>query len=68
MPLHSVSAGRITHIGYEDNTLYVRFVNDSLYAYYNVPIQEYQNLMSAALIGDYFYEHIKGVYKCERVG
>ena len=45
MPLHSVSAGRITHIGYEDNTLYVRFVNDSLYAYYNVPIQEYQNLL-----------------------
>lgn len=68
MSFHSVSAGRITHIGYESNTLYIRFINDSLYAYYNVPVQEYQNLMSAALIGDYFSEHIKGVYEYERIG
>lgn len=68
MNLIPMPGDRIDSFGYSDGTLYILFKTGALYAYYNVPPQECQNFMSAALPGEYLDEHIKGVYTYERLG
>ena len=67
MKMIPVSSSNIAEIGYEDNTLYVRFNNGALYAYYNVPEIVYSSLMSAPSHGKYLAQHIKGAYRYQRI-
>ncbi|NLD11265.1 MAG: KTSC domain-containing protein [Clostridiales bacterium] len=62
MEMISVSSSNIDSIGYEGNTLYVRFHNGGFYAYSGVPESTYNELMSASSHGSYLASNIKGIY------
>ena len=65
-----VSSSNIESIGYDEQNqqVYVRFLNGSLYVYKGVPPHEYQNLMEAPSQGSYLHRSFKNVYPYERVG
>lgn len=65
----SVISSNIASIGYEEEskTLEVEFKDGSVYQYYNVPLSEYEGIMSASSHGQYLHQHIKGNYSYEKV-
>lgn len=65
-----VSSSNIDSIGYDsaNQILEVKFLNGSIYQYYDVPEYLYVGLMSADSHGKYLNEYIKkGGYRYERV-
>ena len=64
----SVESSNIFSIGYDNGTLYVRFLNGSLYKYVRVPIGVYESLMSASSHGSYLARCVKGYYAYARIG
>ena len=68
MNMTRVSSSNIASIGYEDNTLYVAFLNGGLYAYSGVHESVYRALMSAPSHGHYLATYIKGKYPYRRIG
>lgn len=62
MKMIPVSSSDLSSVGYEDDTLYIRFNSGATYYYRNVPESVYINLMNAPSKGKYFHAHIKGVY------
>lgn len=70
IPMHDVSSSAISELGYSEDyeVLLVRFLNSgTLYAYYDVPYDEYLNLNNAESIGSYYNKYIKGTYDCDRL-
>lgn len=68
--LEYVDSSCFESIGYDDyeEVLYVRFLDSgSVYAYYDVPYSEYDELINADSIGGYYNDYIKGQYECERL-
>ena len=65
----NVSSSNIESIGYEeqDETVYVRFLNGSLYIYKGVPLHEFENLRDAPSLGSYLHRNYKNVYPYERI-
>lgn len=65
----SVISSNIESIGYEekDETVYVRFLNGSLYIYKGVPLHEYENLRDSPSLGSYLHRNYKNVYPYERI-
>lgn len=49
------------------DTLVLEFTNGRVYAYLNVPEQEYRRLVAAESAGKYFHAHIKDQYAFKRV-
>ena len=64
-----VSSSNIAEVGYDSatQTAYVRFLDNSLYIYKNVPEGEYQSLLNAPSIGSYLHRNFKNVYAYERL-
>lgn len=67
MNMISVFSSNISEIGYESTTLYVRFNNGHLYAYYNVPYSVYQSFVSATSVGKFFEHFIKNTYQFQKL-
>lgn len=67
MQMIPVSSSNIDSIGYDGDTLYVRFNSGGLYSYAHVPERVYRQLMSALSHGKYFAAHIKNVYPYRRL-
>ena len=67
MNMIPVFSSNISSIGYESNTLYVKFTTGSLYSYSGVPMYVYQELMNAPSHGKYFATYIKNDYPCRRL-
>ncbi|MEZ4823926.1 MAG: KTSC domain-containing protein [Ignavibacteria bacterium] len=65
-----VSSSNIESIGYDEQNeqVYIRFLNGSLYVYKGVPKHEHRNLMNAPSHGTYLSRNIKNVYPYERIG
>ena len=64
----SVTSSNIASIGYEDNVLEIEFHSEgSIYRYFQVPEQEYKQLMSASSHGKYLNQNIKNKYKYEKI-
>ena len=65
-----VSSSNIESIGYdeENQQVYVRFLNGSLYVYKGVPLHEFENLRDAPSLGSYLHRNYKNVYPYERIG
>lgn len=65
-----VSSSNIECIGYneQDQEVYVRFLNGSVYVYKGVPQHEYENLRDAPSLGSYLHRNYKNVYPYERIG
>ena len=64
-----VSSSNVAAVGYDENsrTLYVRFLNQSLYMYKGVPKNEFENLKNAPSVGSYLHRNFKNVYPYERI-
>ena len=67
--LQTVSSSNIDAVGYdaENQTVYVRFLKGSVYAYKGVPENEFENLRMASSVGSYLNRCYKNVYPYERV-
>lgn len=65
-----VSSSNIESIGYDEQNeqVYVRFLNGSLYVYKSVPLHEFENLRDAPSLGSYLHRNYKNVYPYERIG
>ena len=60
-----VVSSNLVSVGYDENgsTLEVEFKSGSVYQYFDVPLWEFENLMSADSIGGYHYENIREAYR-----
>ena len=63
-----VTSSDIASIGYEGNVLEIKFHSGkSVYQYFQVPEQEYNELMNAQSHGKYFNQNIKNKYQYEKI-
>lgn len=64
-----VISSNVVSIGYDPTTmiLEVEFTNSSLYQYFDVPEEEYCNLMGAASVGKYLSDNIKKNYRYSKL-
>lgn len=51
MNLYPVSSSRMSKVGYENNTMYVKFKDGSIYAYLNVSASEYNDFINSPSLG-----------------
>lgn len=51
MNMISVSSSRMNSVGWENNTMYVRFKNGQVYAYENVSKSEYEAFINSPSLG-----------------
>lgn len=65
-----VSSSNLESIGYDDQNqvVYIRFLNGSIYVYKGVPLHEFENLRDAPSLGSYIHRNYKNVYPYERIG
>lgn len=64
-----VSSSNLDAVAYDagTSTLYIRFNSSGTYAYYGVPSNIYQGLLSASSHGSYHAAYIKNSYRYERL-
>jgi hypothetical protein len=62
--MQPVSSSNVAAVGYDEETqtLQVQFHSGRTYRYMSVPQSEYENLLGARSVGQYFNENIKGTY------
>lgn len=58
MNMIPVTSSNLESVGYEYDTLYIRFNKGGLYAYYNVPVDVYNALLQAPSKGKFFHVYI----------
>lgn len=65
----NVDSSNIYMVGYdlENQIVYVRFLNGSLYIYKGVPEFEFNALLNAPSVGSYLHRNYKNVYPYERI-
>lgn len=70
MERYSVASSNIASIGYDipSQTLEVEFQNRSIYQYYGVPENMYEQLMQAGSKGRFLNTYIKNAYGYSRIG
>ena len=70
MQRYSVASSDIAAIGYDPvtETLEVEFLSGSIYQYYNVPENMYDQLMKGSSKGRFLNTYIKTAYPYSRVG
>ncbi|MDR3595150.1 KTSC domain-containing protein [Clostridium sp.] len=51
MNLRPVSSSRMNAVGWENNTMYIRFKNGSVYAYMNVSESQYTDFINSPSLG-----------------
>lgn len=64
-----VSSSNVESIGYDEQQqiLYVRFLNGSLYIYKGVSVYEFEGLRDAPSVGSYLHRNIRNFYAYERI-
>ena len=64
-----VSSSNVSEIGYDiaSQTVYVRYLNGSLYIYKGVPEPDFEGLKNAPSVGSYLHRNYKNVYPYERI-
>lgn len=69
MERQTVISSNIASIGYNkvSQTLEIEFLNGSLYEYYDIPDNIYDELMSADSQGKYLAQKIKKIYKYKQI-
>lgn len=63
----AVDSSNIESIGYDTDTVYVKFYNGSTYIYKGVPLHEFENLRDSPSLGSYLHRNFKNVYPYERI-
>lgn len=67
MKLNEVKSSNILGIGYEDNSLYVKYKSGTIYRYNDFPKNLYESLLMAESKGRFMSQMVKGKYTYERV-
>jgi len=69
MEREHVESSNIESIGYDSDsqTLEIAFLNGSIYQYFDVPLQIFEDMMSAESQGKYLAHQIKGHYRYSKV-
>ncbi|PLW76631.1 KTSC domain-containing protein [Cohaesibacter celericrescens] len=69
MEMTNVDSSNVAAIGFDESsqTLQVEFKNGTAYQYFDVPEAIYDGLLSAASVGQYLHQHVKGIYRYSRV-
>jgi KTSC domain len=64
-----VDSSNLKSVGYDkaSQTLEIEFQNGGIYEYYDVPEEEYDDLMSASSKGSYFMSNIRPIYSYDKV-
>ena len=62
-----VDSSNIRSVGWENGVLEVEFKNYSIYHYYGVDKETFQQLIAAESVGKYLGTHVKGVFPYARV-
>ena len=64
-----VESSNVESVGYDEDseTVYIKFLNGTLYTYKGVPKWEFENLKDAPSIGSYLHRNYKNVYPYERI-
>lgn len=64
-----VSSSNLSEVGYDPqtNTLRISFKSGSMYDYFGVSQDVYENLMSADSLGSYHYYNIRMVFSYQQV-
>jgi hypothetical protein len=57
----------VKEVGYDGKDLYITLVPNRKYKYENVPYSEYNKLLNANSMGQYFNCNIRDYYKCVRL-
>ena len=70
MQRYSVASSNVAAVGYDPatETLEVEFLSGSIYQYYNVPENMYDQLMKEGSKGRFLNTYIKNAYPYSRVG
>lgn len=70
MQKNPVSSSNLAAVGYDSDseTLEVEFLSGSIYQYYNVPQNMYDQLMQEGSKGRFLNAYIKNAYPYSRVG
>jgi len=69
MERENVSSSNLASVGYdeENEILEIEFNHGGIYQYFNVPINEYEALMSADSHGKYFAANIRNDYEYQKL-
>lgn len=69
MKRENVSSSNLASVGYdeENEILEIEFNHGGIYQYFNVPINEYEALMSAVSHGKYFAANIRNDYEYQKL-
>lgn len=61
-------SSHIKGVGYvaREQTLYLKFNNEAIYSYLNVPIETFRALIKAESKGQFFAKEIKGKFSFQR--
>ncbi|SOD12264.1 KTSC domain-containing protein [Pedobacter xixiisoli] len=64
-----VSSSNIESVGYdaENEFVFIKYTNQSIYVYKGVSQVEYENLLYAPSVGSYMHRNFKNVYPYERI-
>jgi len=70
MDRETIQSSNVSSIGYDDasSTLEVEFQSGSIYQYFGVPSNVYEQLMQAPSKGQFINTYIKNAYAYSRVG
>ena len=68
--MEAVQSSNIESVGYDENDeeVYVKFLNGSVYVYRGVPLHDFEGLRDAPSVGSYLHRNFKNVYPYERIG
>lgn len=69
MKRESVQSSNIVSVGYDaaSSTMEIEFKDGRIYQYFDVPAQVYQDLVSAASVGTYFHQNVRGQFPYARL-
>lgn len=63
----NVESSNVEAVAWEDETLYVKFLNGTYYKYNGVSQEVYNNLVTADSVGKFLNQNIKGVFSYEKI-
>ena len=65
----TVQSSNIESVGYDENDeeVYVKFLNGSVYVYRGVPLHDFEGLRDTPSVGSYLHRNFKNIYPYERI-
>ncbi|MBQ6627966.1 MAG: KTSC domain-containing protein [Methanobrevibacter sp.] len=67
MELKEVVSSNITNVGYENDTLFVKYKSGATYKYKNFPQELYESFLEAESKGRFMNTEVKGKYEYEKI-